>query len=74
MSKFFTISARLIRVIRSGLLSLLPAKLASITLGILFGQFEEKCCSDWQTQHLLLLSLTLGAVGGLEVAIPLAFL
>jgi len=58
---------------KSGLFSLLAVDALSTTLGILLGQLEAKCCSDWQIQHVLLVSYTCTVDGIVDIAISLTF-
>jgi len=60
-------------LLNSGLSSLFTVGVPSTTLGILLGQFEAKCCFDWQIQHLLLVSYTFTVDGVVDIAISLTF-
>jgi len=45
----------------------------SITLGILLGQFDAKCWSDWQIQHRPLVSYSFTGDGVVVITISLKF-
>jgi len=45
----------------------------STTLGILLGQLDAECCSEFQIQHRLLVSYTFTVAGAVVVAISLTF-